>query len=77
MDNTTKRQLRSRMLVDRAMAAGLSVTNEGSRIVIVRSGKGACSAIVYDNGTIIRGDVRLDLAKPISVARAASLLGVG
>jgi hypothetical protein len=76
MTNTTPRRLGARVLIDRALAAGLDVTRDGPRVVLQRRGRGACTIFVYENGSLLRGDVDATVAARMTVAQAAKALGV-
>jgi hypothetical protein len=61
-------------LIQKALDAGLQVRQQGPHIVIRRTGRGAAEVVLYDDGTILRNDMRLDLARPMTVKDTAAHL---
>lgn len=64
------------MMKRAATEAGLVVREEGSRLFIDRKGRGATGIVVYENGSIYRSDVCLDIARRMTPSAAAKHLGI-
>jgi len=67
--------MRRTQLINLARRAGPEYVVEGSgtRVIIRR---GSVSVALYDDGSAHRADVRLDLAKRMTIANAADALGL-
>lgn len=68
---------KSGQLIVDARKAGLAVTvRDDLASVITRTGPGAAVVVVSENGTITRGDVRLDVATRMTAEAARRVLSL-
>lgn len=65
--------MRVKRLLELAEKKGLKVAYSSAGRLIVNK---AVSVLVWPDGVLTRGDVRLDLVKPLKVKEAAKLLGL-
>lgn len=63
-------------LIEKSTAAGLRIIERSGHHWIGRTGRNAAEVRIYEDGTIMRSDVRLDLATRMTAAEAAKLLGI-
>ena len=71
----TKAMTRSQIKA-RAIAAGLTVREEGSRTLINRPGKRSTGIVITESGSIYRSDVVLEIATRLYPSGAMKLLGI-